>query len=225
MFSARYGFTEITELLAKAGAKIDIASDGITPLMAASIHGHPKTVEKLIELGADVNLLINGNDAFQFALYNKRSEVMKILINNGALLNRKNENGVLPLQMAIYKNLNTVGKLLLSKGADPNLTTVIPSATDLLAKAGPDEKKEISNLIEAQEGNKKAIEKLKSGTVEMSSLMVATQHGNIEMVKALLDNGANIHFKNTIGGTALAYSRTFKQKEIENLLIRAGAVE
>ena len=87
------------------------------------------------------------------------------------------------------------------------------------------EKKEISNLIEAHKGNKEAIEKLKSGTVEISSLMIATQHGNIEMVKAVLDSGANIHFKNAIGGTALAYSRTFNQREIENILIIAGAVE
>ncbi|MFZ5563432.1 MAG: ankyrin repeat domain-containing protein [Thermodesulfobacteriota bacterium] len=55
--------------------------------------------------------------------------------------------------------------------------------------------------------------------------MAAAQYGNLEIVKALLEKGADIHFKNSTGMTALSYAITSKQKAVEQLLIQAGATE
>jgi ankyrin repeat protein len=150
-----------------------------------------------------------GNDALQFAVYGGHLSVVKALLENGAMPNRKNQNGILPLHMAIYRNNSSMATLLLSMGASPNITALLNPMT--------------ASMFQKNDSNRDAIDKIISGQVEISSLMFATQHGNVEIVKDLLAKGANVYFKNSIDGSALSYAINFKHKDIENLLVQAGA--
>lgn len=212
MFASRYGFTDIVDILARAGAKIDILpfeTDSKSPLMAASAAGFKETVQKLINLKADINLINeNGNDALQFAVFNGHIDVVKVLLENRAMSNRKNRNGISPLFVAIYQNKTSIAKLLLSMGADPNATFILRPIP------------EMDNYL-----SKDDIKIVNSGIVEISALMCATQYGNIEFVKELIGIGADVNFKNSIGASALSYAKKFNNKDILDLLIKAGASE
>ena len=106
--------------------------------------------------------------------------------------------------------------LLLSMGADPNMVSLLKSPPDyMLYKMGVDKE----DLRDIQHFNSL------SSNLEISPLMAAAQYGNLEIVKALLEKGADIHFKNCTGMTALSYAITSKQKAVEQLLIQAGATE
>lgn len=219
MLASECNDLEIVKTLIKKGAKIDEKNkSGGTSLMAASAKGHGEIVQSLIRLGADVNLTESrGNDALQYAVYRGHLSVVKALLENGAMPNRKNQSGMLPLHVAIYQNNSSIAKLLLSMGANPNITALLdPKIAGTMQKAG---------TLQENDLNRDAIDKIKSGQVEISSLMYATQQGNMEIVKELLAKGADVNFSNGIGGSALSYSITFKHKDIENLLIKAGALK
>lgn len=47
--------------------------------------------------------------------------------------------------------------------------------------------------------------------------------GYYDLAKLLVENGANVNVKNSMGGTALIYAATFNKLEIAQLLLENGA--
>lgn len=88
----------------------------------------------------------------------------------------------------------------------------------------------IYNLIEAVKNNdiNKINSILKSGKADINSkdkycetaLMIASCKGNLEIVKLLVDNGADINIKNNNGKTALDLADS---EEIKEVLRKTGA--
>jgi ankyrin repeat protein len=68
------------------------------------VKGDVETVQKLIELGADVNEKWNGLTPAMYAAQFNRSEVLVILINNGANLKTKSDKGQTALEYAELSN-------------------------------------------------------------------------------------------------------------------------
>jgi len=54
------------------------------------------------------------------AIYDEKEELSKLLIEKGANVNHKNENGDFALYFAIEANLTEITKLLIKNGADVN---------------------------------------------------------------------------------------------------------
>ncbi|CAI8025854.1 Ankyrin repeat domain-containing protein 29 [Geodia barretti] len=67
------------------GKGLRISTYGSVPLMIAARMGHIKTVQRLLELGADVNCKEKlGPTALHFAAEDGHSEVVKLLLRAGA---------------------------------------------------------------------------------------------------------------------------------------------
>ena len=56
-------------------------------------------------------------------------------------------------------------------------------------------------------------------------LIMATVNGHIEIVRTLLDRGADVSVKDADGWTAVMFAQEYRHAEIEKLLREAGAEE
>ena len=114
---------DLIKILLKKGANInETDKNGVSPLHRAVRYRNPKVVEFLIKRGANVNYADkrNASTALHKAVFNsgapstKRKseeaiEIIKILLDNGANPNLKNNKGKLPID---YVKKDAVKKLL-----------------------------------------------------------------------------------------------------------------
>jgi ankyrin repeat protein len=131
---------QVKELLV-AGADVNVkGGDGRTPLMEACYAGNTQIVRLLLDKGANVGLKKNdGATAFSFAQGGNSQEIIQMLdqvgqllsasgkgdvkevralIDKGASVNARGEDGRTALMEAAYGGHTEVVKLLLEKGAD-----------------------------------------------------------------------------------------------------------
>lgn len=204
----------------------------LPPLHYACVRDDLKAVEILIKYGADVNLTIDdyspilycvrGSDASNY------DKIIDVLINNGANVSYKTKNNL------------SVLDFLLSGGSDYN-ETYVNSQFEVFKKII-----EIDNTLAYKEllrkesigsgnylhravyfNNDKIVDylinKLNFNVDEINlnnetSLMIAAKGNNIETVKCLLNNNANVTLKNNDQKTALDLARDNGNFEIVELL-------
>lgn len=204
----------------------------LPPLHYACVRDDLKAVEILIKYGADVNLTIDdyspilycvrGSDASNY------DKIIDVLINNGANVSYKTKNNL------------SVLDFLLSGGSDYN-ETYVNSQFEVFKKII-----EIDNTLAYKEllrkesigsgnylhravyfNNDKIVDylinKLNFNVDEINlnnetSLMIAAKENNIETVKCLLNNNANVTLKNNDQKTALDFARDNGNFEIVELL-------
>lgn len=204
----------------------------LPPLHYACVRDDLKAVEILIKYGADVNLIIDdyspilycvrGSDASNY------DKIIDVLINNGANVSYKTKNNL------------SVLDFLLSGGSDYN-ETYVNSQFEVFKKII-----EIDNTLAYKEllrkesigsgnylhravyfNNDKIVDylinKLNFNVDEINlnnetSLMIAAKENNIETVKCLLNNNANVTLKNNDQKTALDLARDNGNFEIVELL-------
>lgn len=117
--------TKVQSLLTNQANPNAIDHQGLTPLLIASMKSYLKTAALLINSGAHVN----GDNHFHItpllmAITNHDTEMVELLIKNGA---NPNQPAAIrtwpPLHMAAFYGHPKITKLLLTAGANPNLTT------------------------------------------------------------------------------------------------------
>ncbi|MEB3294064.1 MAG: ankyrin repeat domain-containing protein [Synechococcales bacterium] len=121
------------KLLIAKGAQLDVSDDSL--LLAAVSSGSEQIVQFLLEKGANVNgVSRSGETALHTAVRrNKSSKLTALLLDKGANINAKNSEGTTALHVAAqYGSIETI-KLLLAKGADVNVTTMMFPHTALEA--------------------------------------------------------------------------------------------
>jgi ankyrin repeat protein len=129
------------------------------------------------------------------AIRNGKIEMVKEAIANGANVNTFNINIISPLHYAVSKSHNEIVELLISKGADVNFMADVSRNRRSTHSRG------------------------------LSPLIVAINVHNVEGVRMLLVNGADINAKdgNTNGESPLFYSLNNDNIEITKMLIDEGA--
>jgi len=115
-----------------------LSNDGFIALCQS---GTRSEVERAIRAGANVNAANeNGWTALHFAaLYNDDPEVVKLLLENGANIDARDEYGDTPLMNAVISQFPRHILLLLNHGADPNVVNNAgETASDFLPEHMPD---------------------------------------------------------------------------------------
>ncbi len=92
-----------------------------TPLMKAALNGHPEAVRKLLDKGAQVELVDKGGySAMMLAASNGHVEVLRLLLDHGADIDRVEQTqGMTALIWAAQRGQADTVRLLLERGADP----------------------------------------------------------------------------------------------------------
>ncbi len=109
---------KIRELISK-GADVDFAFCGATALMCASLKGHYKIVEALLNAGADPNMKNHGGiTALMYASIHGNMKITKILLDFGADASLKDKDDNTLLIHAAQGGNNEIVKMMLNMNVD-----------------------------------------------------------------------------------------------------------
>jgi ankyrin repeat protein len=170
------------------------ANGGFTPLHFAAREGELEAAQALLAAGAEIDAIAaDGKNALGLAIYNGHYEVASLLIEAGADVNRPDAEGFPPLFWAVdRRNMEWNPGFPWAQTADP-----LPLIRQLL-DAGADVNALIDNRPESRR-NFGGSPRIKFAT----SLMRAAYSGDVELVKLLLDHGADPLIRNSDNETAL----------------------
>jgi uncharacterized protein len=227
MYAVSEGHSEVVALLIEAGAEVDArtafiprntgrglqfeglpprarlpdeigpqvhTSGEMTPLLISAREGRLESVQLLIESGADINArAADGKDALSLAIYNGNYAVASLLVESGADLNHADARGFTALFWAVdRRNMETAPNFpwiitedplplvqqLLNAGADPNII-INETPTALMREGSP-------------------------RIVFATALMRAAFSGDPDLVRLLLDYGADPFIRSSDDETALS---------------------
>lgn len=198
LLASRYGWVDIAKDLIQNGAQVDDAGTyGETPLVLASENGHTDIVETLLNAGADPNYRnILNKTPLMVSILEGFGNIEEILRRAGA---RKGEKEAELILAATRGDENDVRRLIGEKanlnaqGKDGNAALLIASKQGFthIVKA----------LLEVNGGRRVNINmKNHRG---WTSLMLAADAGNKDIIDLLIQSGAEINTKRSNGATAL----------------------
>jgi len=252
MYAALYSSPDCMQLLIENGSNVNAKNKLDETALMWSVHDLAK-MKLLLEHGADVNAKAKtGNTPLLIAsIGHGKYDAVKLLIDKGAdvlAVNNRKENAV--VRASLFGDTATVS-LLLSKGLDINAFT-LDSTTALINAILNANKPVIFQLLERDadadvlsffgltplsfaviftdaEAVKAILKKTKKvnamDTGGNTVLMYAgyNEHDDVEMIQALLDNGADVNIKARNGATALSWASKKGNTATVALLKKAGA--
>ncbi len=230
---------EIIELLLKKGIEIDAQDEyGWTALMIASLKGYFETVKLLLKHKASVNAQnIDGWSSLMFACMNRKNKTAQVLLDHKANVNEQSENGLSALMIASRKGYTETVKLLLYHKARVNDQDKVGWCA--LMFASQKGYTEIVKLLLGVRGRYTTVTMIQNGSrnaenfsmehyridINMqnnsgcTSLMIACETRQTEIVKCLLFYGADVTIKDKCGQSAINYALKNRHIELANLLM------
>src|SRR5712691_6573889 len=142
----------VAEVLDQDPSQVNAYSgDGFYPLGLAAFFGHPETVRLLLARGADVAQAARNPmrvQALHAAAAGRSFEAVRLLVEAGAPVNGRQQEGWTPLQEAVQSGDVEMTRYLLAHGADPRQQNDAgKSAIGLAAERG---NAEILKLLKAR---------------------------------------------------------------------------
>jgi ankyrin repeat protein len=157
---------------------------------------------------------------FLIAVQNGRLETIgELLKENSSLVGARTESGKTPLHLAVENNNEAVVQVLLANGADPEIADNDgwkPLA--IAAKEGPLLLPIITHLVNYG-ANVEAV----NSQLQLSALHLCVEAGFYEVAKELLDNGAQVDFRDSHERTPLFRAISNGTTELIKLLLEYGA--
>lgn len=123
-YAAHHGYVEICKLLLDHGDDLERKEkhNHFTPLARAVRNGQEKTVEYLLNRGADLTVKIGYREEtlLHIAAKDREINICKLLLKYGdrESVNAKNYNGCTPLHYSTYLGFKDISKILKDAGAD-----------------------------------------------------------------------------------------------------------
>lgn len=219
VFASSKGDTSKVLGLLDLGANVNYKTlyEGITPLMYAAQNGHLRTVEILIDSGANVHIIpFNGVNALLGACIAGHVFVADTLILNGANVNSRNYEGISPLMYAAAFDDLTMLDMLLFYNAKVDLEDDNEN-TALHYSVFYDNIAITQRLIES---GKNIDQSEKDG---FTPLLIAAQNGYLDQLDFLISQNADIHARTDDSLTALSLAIINKEYEAVNYLSETGA--
>lgn len=214
---------ESAELLLASGANVDdLLPDGTSALTVAAHGNHAALVRRLLDRGANPNVIGSGYTALHAAVLRGNADMVEALLARGALPNSRLRHGTattrgsqeyfLPESLAgatpswpAAKFLEgPILRLLVARGADASLT--LRDGTTLLMAAGVGSQ---ANLFDRRD----RVVTLKDSDEPVAVLIVAW----------LLGRGADVNSANERGDTALYGAARMNYPDVARLLAGRGA--
>ena len=198
--AAEIGYETLVKMLTTAGAAVDIAHEGSTPLQYAAKNGHELIVECLLSLGADVNSEA-AEDSFKPCLHaaNKGyTVVVQILMQYKVDIRQSNTDGQTALHLAAQNGHIKVTELLLEHAPDVAARDRMGrTALHLASLNGHEKVVEVLIQFEPNPG----VDILDDDN--NTPLTLASQRGHSSAVEYLLQRGATVDVTGIDGHTAL----------------------
>ncbi|NXW07568.1 KDIS Kinase, partial [Fregetta grallaria] len=224
--------------------------NGQTPLMLAAEQGNLEIVQELLKKGANCNLEDADNwTALISAAKEGHATIVAELLNYNVSLEHRDLGGWTALMWASYKGRTEVAKLLLEKGANPNITGMQYSVYPIIWAAGRGHSDIVHLLLQhgakvncsdkygttplvwaARKGHLECVKYLlqmgadvdQEGANSMTALIVAVKGGYTESVKEILKRNPNVNLTDKDGNTALMIASKEGHTEIVQDLLDAG---
>lgn len=242
---------EVWEFVVARGVDINIQASGMfgkSPLENAAEADSPALTRFLLEHGADVN--VDGRMMLRIGMLGgSNPEVLALLLDHGLEVNARDANGS-ALGHYAYRHLESL-KMLLSHGADPDIQNQVGN-TMLILAAGSERTKVVRLLLEAgadpnlvDERGRTALhyaaerawlDRPTDTPVSLPQIPRHTQKGQarqprtgpfdeavIEVVRDLLDHGADVDAEDEFGFTAILHAARLNNTELVRVLLEAGA--
>lgn len=177
-------------------------------------------VERLLQLGANINFKSQGNGyvPLHLACHSGSVELVTLLLDNGCNPNEREDfRRISPLDFACVSNRKNVVKVLLDRGA--NMHETDDEGSNALHNAScVKDCKDIAELLLDRGAN--IHEKDNDG---WNSLHYASKWNNLGTAELFLDRGINIHEADDTGWTSLHFGSWEGHKDFVQLLLNRGA--
>ena len=218
-----FGKADIVNLLLNKGADINYQNQKDKSYFPALIwaiqKNNPEMVELLIGKGADVNVVVKyGNSPLTHAVDDKsiNIKIIKDLLEAGANINHQNVRDRTAINIVSIDDNIEIAKLLLENNADVNIGDEYKDTP--LHWASTFGRMEIVKLLLKNGANVNAIDNIGD-----TPLMWAARRNTDEtydLVKLLIDNGADRSIVNKKGQQAYEITSNFKLKKLLKPVIR-----
>lgn len=218
--AVRYGQVEIAKLLLAAGAKVDaLDAVGKSPFLLII----PKDKQKdmygaLLRFNANVQEKdMFGDTVLHVAtLAGVGTDVLQLLVSNGAPVNERNKQGVTPLSLAIEKNNMQHVKFYAQKGADIN-------AEDMQGNTPLTRALEASSIdmLKTLVTSSNVLSKDSAGNTPLHIAII--KDSPFEYVKYLVESGADVNARNKDGDSVLFITVKKNKKDVGDLLLSKNA--
>lgn len=188
----------------------------VDTLWDASLNGKIETVRTLVE-SEDVNEQNQAGETPLFAASsNGHVDVVNLLIEAGASVNRAKHKGTTPLWIASQEGYDSIVKLLIEKGA--NVNQAQHNGTTPL-------------YIASQEGHVAVVDLLlrenaavdEANDKKVTPLIVASQSGHVEIIQRLIESGAFVNQNDSDGDTPLYVAAEAGEFAAASFLLQSGA--
>lgn len=186
-------------------------------LMQAAGRSDTETVGKLLDLGANINVVDQWNNtALSNAVWEGNLKVTDFLFNNGAEIHVSGAHNLM-IQAVFNAKLNSV-LWLLEKQVDPNIAIEKTGETALhctiVKKNNPERTKIIKALIKAgADVNKQTIPGAETSNFMRDAFLKgeaplhrAAAYGDEEMINALVAAGGDLSMKDANGDTPISWA-------------------
>jgi ankyrin repeat protein len=242
------GHVEICQLLLENGANVNTTGRGPPILVESAIQGNLEVVKMLVENGAAVNAVdTDGMAALHHASLLGHMSVVTCLLDHGADINYANQTGHTPILLAAQSGFAELVQLLIGRGADVHSTTTAgwtpvhlsdchAETTRVLMENGADANRVAAGCtplyLSASDNQIEVVKVLLSFNLDLeipyagdgyergfTALTIATVEGYTDVVRLLLEAGANVNHKSDHNTFPLQYAVIFNREDVLRVLM------
>ncbi|MCR2805491.1 ankyrin repeat domain-containing protein [Paenibacillus soyae] len=192
-------------------------------LQAAAKRGQADKVAEWIREGADLNAQDDeGRTALMLATYNQDLETVKVLIEAGADVNKQDGMKNSPFLYAGAEGYLDILKLTIDAGADPAITNRY-GGTALIPASEHGYVEVVKELLTRTTVDVNHVNNLGWTALLEAIILNNGNERQQQTVQLLIDHGADVNLADHDNVTPLQHARSKGFKEIERILLEAGA--